>query len=94
MSLVLGVSGGVIRDEATPTGRDFRAELPDFTDSGILERTDTLPGKREEHVLVGEHLLIKFHSVLLSVTLHTTNLIYNSLPCLEWPRVVHSSSST
>ena len=46
MSLVPGVSGGVIRDDATPTGRDFRAALHDFTDSGILERTDILPGMR------------------------------------------------
>lgn len=52
LALALGVSGGVTRVVDTrPDGADFE-EFPDFTDSGMLERTDTLPandeGGREE----------------------------------------------
>lgn len=45
MSLMFGVSGGVIRVRAMLAGTE---ELPDFTDSGMLDRTDALPKKEGE----------------------------------------------
>lgn len=47
-SLALGVSGGVSRVRTMLDGIDLEEEAPDFTDSGMLERTDTLP---EEKIL-------------------------------------------
>ena len=38
------------------SGRDLEEEWPDFTDSGMLERTDTLPGRKKwgwDHTIHG-----------------------------------------
>lgn len=42
------MSGGVSRVTAMLDGTDLEEEEPDFTDSGMLERTDTLPEEKEE----------------------------------------------
>ena len=41
--LLLGVLGGVTRANARFDGVDLKEEWPDLTDSGMLDRADTLP---------------------------------------------------